>query len=237
MAIFEEIKTPEEAYWLGFIVGDGCVFHLYKKKKIRNRPTIYISRYGIQIAVHEQDADILEKFRRFLEKNSYRVYGIYPMRERYLQCRVESKELYMKIVNKLTIPLPVPEHLVNHFLRGLLDSDGSIFIIREKRYENPAWKEKLRPCITFSGRQELITWVAETIEKHLQIKGRIERVRNQRGMTNTFNVRYRGLSKAQKLLSWLYMDSNDEIRLRRKYELAVKILNWNNVSAHEKNQI
>lgn len=55
--VFKEIDTPEKAYWLGFILADGCL-HLTNQKKT----TGYFS-----IDIGGRDREHLEKFSLFVE--------------------------------------------------------------------------------------------------------------------------------------------------------------------------
>ena len=54
--IFENIDTPEKAYWLGFIAADGCVYVREKNATIR-------------IAIKSSDKEHLEKFKKFMESD------------------------------------------------------------------------------------------------------------------------------------------------------------------------
>jgi transposase len=122
---FDIIDTEEKAYWLGFIFADGNIFN--------NQLTIEI---------HERDRELLERFKIALNLNgkiSHRV------RKNTSVCsvRVVSKHLcetlskYGIVPNKtyVTKHLPqVPETMLPHFLRGLIDGDGWISTDKSGHY-------------------------------------------------------------------------------------------------------
>lgn len=58
-SIFSSIDTPEKAYWIGFILADGCI-HLNNLKTFTGHFSIDISG---------EDADHLKKFAKFIEAN------------------------------------------------------------------------------------------------------------------------------------------------------------------------
>ena len=211
--VFESIDTPEKAYWLGFIRGDGCVWRCSSSR----RSPFYV----IMLTLAEVDREHLEKFKSFIGTNAC----ISKVRGKYYQLVIYSKEMFHDLRRSLVIPPPVSEDLLPHFLRGLLDSDGTIFFKREKRYENPSWKDRIRPAVGFSGSQELIDWVADVIWRKLWLTGKVERCRNQRGLANAWKITYKGVKNCGRLLAWLYEDS-EGIRLERKFQRAWEILCW-----------
>lgn len=118
---FESIDSEQQAYWLGFIQTDG-----------------YITSTGnkIGIALASRDSDHLEKFKRDVE-------ATYPIKEYmasgysngvYSRILMTSEKMWQDLVNlgiypnktKNTRPIPVDKKLEGHYVRGLMDGDGSI---------------------------------------------------------------------------------------------------------------
>lgn len=128
---FENIDTEEKAYWLGFILADGCLS--------RGKDLI--------IALKRSDENHLKKFINSLKGNNQLQYvknnggfnGIDAVR-----LSIRSK----KIIEDLSkhglserksmtsrIPTGIPLNLINHFWRGVVDGDGHICINNQPPYK------------------------------------------------------------------------------------------------------
>lgn len=126
---FNKIDDEHKAYWLGFIAADG---YIRSKKKYNNK--------ALGICISNKDKNHLEKFKKdieathpildFIEKqfnttesriiitddnicNSLESHGI-----------VEHKSLILHFPSKDH----VPKDLINPFVRGYFDGDGSIYL-------------------------------------------------------------------------------------------------------------
>lgn len=125
---FEIIDTEAKAYWLGFIQTDGYL-------------TTNTSSVGIALA--EKDRDHLEKFKSDIEAtypiNTYRSSGY--SNGPYSRIVVKSEKMWNDLVllgvtpqkTKTTLPLDVPNDLQRHYVRGLMDGDGSIKKAKQSR--------------------------------------------------------------------------------------------------------
>ena len=193
---FDKVDTPEKAYWLGFVCADGNVSADGKY---------------VQIKLHERDASHLEKFKSVIgyhgEIHSYSAvtnYGAYN----FCQVIVNSPRLNSSLVKHGCIPLKTtwlepPQglrtSLQRHFIRGMIDGDGTIVkrggkVIGVKLY----------------GVQKIARWAAEVIPGG--------RVRLHSGQT--WEVQWNGLEA----IKILYGDSSDMSRLDRKYDAVKEIL-------------
>lgn len=114
---FENIDTEEKAYLLGWVAGDGS-----------------IKKDGLFLSVHKKDEYICNLFLNATKSNSKIKYREY---DNTANIRIHSvqivknllKHLKLKSVGKKSndIVLPdLPDDLIWHFIRGLIDSDGSI---------------------------------------------------------------------------------------------------------------
>ena len=129
-------KDESLYYFLGLILGDGCLIH---SKKRGNRNT-----YLVQITFREKIS--AEMMKKWVEKSFNLIPSIYPGRGCFNLC-IFSKPLVIILHKKYDIPLglkyssiKVPEIIKNCsskriklFLRGVFDSDGNIYLHRGKK--------------------------------------------------------------------------------------------------------
>ena len=128
------IDTPEKAYLLGFMYGDGTI-------------TTYVEKTGrirhlTKISIHEHDEelinDLYNKF-SFFNKNSFD-YSKYNKKSGIQKALVKSsKNLFNDFIlngvyprksyeNKFDMRLPeLDKSLISHFIRGFFDADGSVY--------------------------------------------------------------------------------------------------------------
>ena len=111
---FGKICTEEKAYWLGFILADGCVQSNYN---------------GISIELQKKDKEHLKKFLRSLKAN-------YPLVKTGcgFSVAIFSKKMKQDLIKlgvtprkaQTTKPIRVRKNLQRYFWRGVFDGDGSI---------------------------------------------------------------------------------------------------------------
>jgi hypothetical protein len=117
MRFNDGVNSPEESYWLGFLVGDG---------------TIYENRYRVKLSLQKSDEKHLEKFVKFLNygKNRIHLYGS------MCEVSINNKELLINLYNlglcqnkvHKTHKGLIPKRYQQDFIRGLFDADGTIHI-------------------------------------------------------------------------------------------------------------
>lgn len=127
---FDVIDTEHKAYWLGFIMADGCICKTESKGKY-NR---------LCFTIKDTDINLLELFQIDLESN-------YPIKIKIninkkldfettiCELRISSAYLVNSLMKhgispnktgKENIPNSVPKELIRHFIRGFFDGDGCI---------------------------------------------------------------------------------------------------------------
>jgi len=134
---FEKIDTEHKAYWLGFIMADGCITRTEK-----NGP---YNRFEFNLK--EEDKAHLEKFQKDLQSN-YKVKEIEKRNKKrdfnsvVCNIRINSRklvdsliknEIYPNKTGKEVLPKTIPNKLVKHFIRGYFDGDGSITVNKSFR--------------------------------------------------------------------------------------------------------
>lgn len=209
---FDKIDTEDKAYFLGLLYADGY----------NNEPKNLVT-----IGLQETDIKILEKFNEFICSN--RPFCISKLNEKNknhqnsIILSINSKRI-SKNLSKLgcykaksfTLKFPtedqVPKHLLNHFIRGYVDGDGSISI---------GIKNNIR-CSLISS-----IYFCQSLQnflKTIDIDSSISHQNNslERNISTRQLCIKGGQSKILEFLQWLYKDST--VYLDRKYQ---KYINYN----------
>lgn len=130
---FENIDTEEKAYWVGFILADGCL-------SIRNN-------YKKDLSIGLKDKGHLQKFVSSINgNNKIRTYTW--KRRQYEAISIRCPKIIEDLLNLGMTPRksliakvpPIREELSSHFWRGVVDGDGSMGIyINRKRYNHKSF--------------------------------------------------------------------------------------------------
>lgn len=187
---FHNIDTEHKAYWLGYIMADGCIY--------KNR-----------LAITSKDVDHLKNFK--FDLNTTNDIKIYKQRYGYYGLiRISSLEIvndlsqYGIIPNKtkiLVYPNNIPYELENHFLRGYYDGDGSIsFNGKRKSLE-----------VSVVGTKNFIESLANILSIRLCLKSN-----NYYNHSNDLWCFRRSQLQGKKIGDYLYKGST--IRLERKFQ-------------------
>lgn len=132
---FENVDTPQKAYWLGFIYADGGVSINEKTNSCE-----------LSIKLQALDCDHLKKFNKALDGNvgitfdsrkcnlNNKIYDCCQIRL-YSSKLVHDLEKYGVIPNKtLTIRFPdIDKELYADFIRGYFDGDGCVYENKKKK--------------------------------------------------------------------------------------------------------
>lgn len=127
---FETINTEDKAYWLGFIMADGCVYRGSDKHSHR-----------LQINLATKDKNTLEKFQKCIN-SSYKIQDkIIQQKYEVSLLKINSTKMCLDLIShgvterkslRCCFPTSVPNHLISHFIRGYFDGDGCISISNNK---------------------------------------------------------------------------------------------------------
>lgn len=214
---FENIDDEHKAYWLGFIMADGCIV-----QKTLNKPCL-----SLVINLKESDKKHLEKFRDDLNSNLIvRIFkqpavdikscsGVSHVKER-LGCKIEvnSKKICNDLINhnvdrrktlKEKSPIIENENLIRHFIRGFFDGDGCFSAVKPKNRKREYAK------IFISSGKEIINYIVNMVYQDTGVLMKID----------TQGKLYRCYIQNEKdilsFLNYIYKDSS--IFLDRKKEL------------------
>lgn len=204
--VFDQF-TKDSCYWAGFLAADG-----------------WTQEYSVGIQLGIVDEKHLIKLMDFLKSNakiihSSKISKCTKKEYKYSTIYFYSKKLVTILKNKFNIvpnksliyQIPqIPTKYYNHFIRGYMDGDGSIGW--HKRNKKP----RLNIC---SGSPEVIEWIASEI--NLRFPNEVKIYIRKNGLSV---IEYLGY-QTRDILNWIYQDSDDSIRLKRKYDHYLKCLN------------
>lgn len=204
---FHIVDTPEKAYYIGLLFADGSIV-LDSKGRAPD----------IRLELMESDISVLQNLKESLKINSALRYNKRANRQNgTLTLSIRSKQMaedlqqYGIIPNKTKnqkelVLNKIPVDLYSHFLRGLIDGDGSIY--QDKR----GWH------ISFTSHYyNLVNEVGELLYNIAQIP----KTTNPTYYNGVAKITINGKS-AKKILSILYVNAKHYIA--RKYSKAMECL-------------
>lgn len=195
---FESIDTNDKAYWIGWLVTDGC-----------------ISKTSISITLKSCDKYILEQFQRDLGLDG----KIKPFNGKYTRLMFWSRKMvddlskYGIVENKtFTVDLPqINEVFVPALLRGCIDGDGGISYFEYGRRKDTE--------LSFTGNEKCVKSFGKLVHDSIGMDEKSPTVNN-----SIFRVRWSSKYDIVKICDKLYENSNGH-RLERKYDKYLKIRN------------
>ena len=121
---FFEEWTPESAYIYGFISADGYIKYEHGER----------NENSLQFELAEYDHDVLDKIKDVLQYEGDVKYS----KRNTARLMINNKKLIHDLIEKgiprtnktfdITYPETLPDELFCHYLRGLFDGDGTIYI-------------------------------------------------------------------------------------------------------------
>jgi intein-encoded DNA endonuclease-like protein len=195
---FDIIDTEEKAYWLGFLYADGYI----RERKSGN---------SLELKLSINDKEHLELFRKCINSNHLikEGYNNVKYKGRISSSHMCHLAIYsFQLVNSVktqgihsrktfTISKPnIDKELINHFIRGYFDGDGS-FSFNPKKYKN---------CTQIvSASKEFQEFIIEILGKNGII-------------INLYGIKLQIQNKMDNLNFYNYIYKNANIFLKRKKE-------------------
>lgn len=192
--------TEESAYVLGYVYTDGNV-----------QCDPIASRWGLTITTKESDMYHLERIRQLLQITKPLLYA--PKTRSYRMI-IANRVLAEKLVRMGVVPRKslivefpqIPGPYLRHFVRGIVDGDGSVFYFDRPR--SPYFAIRI-----YSGSQRFLIGAREAIMNQTGIQGNVREVHKNAYVLDCT------CSRAERLGAWLYEDSR--IFLERKHSAYV----------------
>ena len=194
---FDVINNESKAYFLGLMYADGnnsvtsaCISLIDK----------HILEDFAKVIEYQGEIKIIEP-RKETHKTQYRL-NLCSTK----LCKALTKQGCIK--NKtFTLQFPsidiIPNELMNHFIRGYLDGDGSISFNNGKG------------VVQFCGNVQLIVCMSEYLKNEIDISGSYCRASKDCD-PRIYKLTIGGRHQSLKFLDWLYQDAT--IYLKRKYK-------------------
>lgn len=193
---FQNIDTPQKAYFLGWMISDGSVV------TSRTRPD---RAPIISIEVHNRDRCILERFAEELGADDTVVH-LHEKRN-HAHLRFASEEMasdlaqYGVVPNKTwTMYLPIiDEALMPHLIRGYFDGNGTVTVNKKDGTRRFA----------FYGSEEICTNIRDYLHNTIGIN------KNKVSKSTCYHVWWGGKSPSKLFYEYIYNDC-DDLKLDRK---------------------
>lgn len=197
---FEDINSPDKAYYLGLIFADGNI-------RIDNRVNKGISKV-FQISLTEEDKYILETFNENAKFNTTLIqHHINDKKPRYGLC-INSSKIFDDLKNLGVTPrkskeginfIPeISEELISHFIRGYFDGDG---IAKKEGY------------VGFCGDLKIIQYIKSQLIAKCNVKDNTITFNKS---NNIYYIQWSSKKDVQSIFNYLYKNKCN-LYLKRKY--------------------
>ncbi|WP_445612690.1 LAGLIDADG family homing endonuclease [Geobacillus sp. YF-1] len=212
---FSNIRTPNQAYLVGYILGDGTLYDRKKSKRL-------------VLTVAETDKDLLYSIAREMniapEAVKFRKNNTCNEQNKYsltISCTKICNDLMrLGISPKKTGKEPWIQfnsiELQWSFLRGVFDADGSIRVYR--RYYRDREKDYLRVRFGITGSRPLL----EGILNFLKANGIAQNVNSLTAKQGCFDLYVSSINDVKKIFHHLYRYG--DLKLNRKYEIFSSLM-------------
>lgn len=220
--ILQNFNDPDFYYLIGLICSDGDIsFPKYGKEKKRA-----YRAYACSINLHKKDASIVRSIKkkfggtyyylkdgcvRWMIQNKYFI--------EYLKDTVGLTKNKSKTMNVLSYFESLTSTQKRHFLRGIVDGDGSVAMYKKKDRHN-TYSARFSVC---SGSKKFIDMLVQYFSSKFKQKNANLYVYNK--WCNCHYLLYNG-SYAVKPLRYLYKDIQHNpklIHVKRKYDVFLEI--------------
>ena len=195
------INGAKSYYWAGFLAADGCLYMLNGRSFL--------------VAVSSADVEHMMKLATWLgDGNLIRRYSHPTAYGTTNGARVAfaSKQVFGDLCGRFSL-CPNKSHvlvppqlevvdLIHHFVRGYFDGDGHILT-------------GVTRGVGFSGTHAMLSWIKSILCEQCGA-GDPQIVADK----SIFSLRFGGRKQSSRIIEWLYRDSDESMRLERKWRAA-----------------
>lgn len=231
--IFDVIDTEEKAYWLGFIWCDG-----YVSRRERSQTNV---EYAFKLDLQATDACHVAKLKEFLQSTHpikrYRTKGLKPGGTDVARLHISNRYFGQKLHRDYGLVAGrhdfksyrrlIPDSLFKHFIRGVVDADGSLIISMVELYKYSSERADTRMVKKLAVNISTHTEIIQAIQEHLfenKVIASINKTskRHESGDGDCLCLKYGGNNQCKRIASYLYGDAT--VYLERKYHKYLEFL-------------
>jgi hypothetical protein len=234
---FEKINTGEKAYWLGFILADGCV-----EKRLKGKRYFY----RLSVEIKESDLGHLEKIANIfgvkVRKRRRKKIGKYLGYVSSCSFALSNKKIVEDLIAKGVVPRKtyedcsdvinsVENEFISDFIRGYFDGDGTVCISKKNGIEDFSTS-----CFSIvSHRKEILEKVKKIMVERLFISNK-EIMTRVKGRNNPiFLLCWGGRFQLYSIYNYLYKGAT--VFLDRKKKIFDRIYEYNSRQNKKKSSI
>jgi len=203
---FSDIDTKEKAYLLGFIIADGWVHSKRNQVGISCQDKHIIELAKKEWETSNKIVEIIKK-KPIIGDDGQEYFSKKPMHQLIVHSKKMIDDLAMLgIVDRKSLITTLPllnRDLQGDMMRGIIDGDGTIYIHSNGK----------DPCIRFLGSHYLMAQISLFLHLELGLAYRIPMIKG-----NISAVEWTIKNEVIVLAKYLYEDSTENTRFRRKYE-------------------
>jgi hypothetical protein len=122
---FDQIDTEEKAYWLGFLAADGNVCNGHLSLTLAEKDRYHLEKFkefiGVDYAITKNKSIATNNKKN--ERREHIAYQYVVSSTIFVQSLAKHNLIPRKSL-VLTMPNTIPDHLIRHYIRGLVDGDG-----------------------------------------------------------------------------------------------------------------
>lgn len=197
---FQCIDTPEKAYWLGWLISDGCI--------VNNKIQFNILQEDKYI-LHQLEKDLNVTNKVKISSNGYARFSLGSIK----MCQdLTNYNITPKKTFTVTIPENLDKTLYSHLIRGIFDGDGSISVYTRTNgvvnYE-----------FSITGNKQVIEKIKDILECEIP---HLKRKTIEKNGSSIYRIRWGSKKDIILLRDYLYKNSTNHY-LIRKYEKIIKL--------------
>lgn len=209
---FETIDTEHKAYWIGFLLADGCVTRQEGKSDTIKLELKVEDKYIIEEFAKDIGTDLSVKDYKYGKKHNAQV----QVKSNKMSNDLKKYGITYNKTFKIDGLPNIPSHLIRHLIRGYFDGDGCITLYKPKD------QNIHRAKVIFCGTKDFLNSLNHQIHQDINLNLNDLIDMNKYG-NNVFNLRYIRNEDIYKLYEYMYEGAT--VFLTRKKDKFLQFIN------------